>query len=177
VDLGTVAEQFFVNTSAGGFIADVSEAVNPQLKSLAGRLAYIIGGAQVLWSFHPVEAKLELETDQGRVQREASLQLFAVCNAPTLGGGQPIAPHASIDDGWLDLCMIEAMPVGDFIALLAAISRGEHLADRRVSYFRIRTAKFHFGRTIRINTDGEVLEVPRCDYAVRPAAARFFSAE
>ena len=38
----------FLNTSGGGFIAEVSVAVTPQLKTIAGRLAYLIGGAQAL---------------------------------------------------------------------------------------------------------------------------------
>lgn len=57
VDLGCVSGQYFVNTSAGGFVAEVSEAVDPSLKSLAGRFAYLIGGAQVLWDYDPVGAR------------------------------------------------------------------------------------------------------------------------
>ena len=175
VDLGMVAGQHFVNASAGGFLAEVSETVNPQLKSIAGRLAYLIGGAQTLWNYEPVEASFELETDQGPVQHELSLQLFAVCNASTIGGGHLIAPHACISDGWLDLCTIEAMPISAFVPLLGAVGRGEHLADPRVSYFHIRAARFEFSRAIKINTDGEVLTADRCEYRVLPQAARFFA--
>jgi diacylglycerol kinase (ATP) len=53
VDLGRVNDRFFVNVSAGGFIADVSEAVDPQLKSIAGRFAYLIGGARALLQAEP----------------------------------------------------------------------------------------------------------------------------
>lgn len=175
VDLGTVVGQHFVNVSAGGFVAEASAAVNPQLKSFAGRLAYLIGGAQVLWDYEPMHARLDLETDQGQVQHDLALQLYAVCNAPTFGGGRLIAPHASIDDGWLDLCTIEAMPVPEFIGLLTSIASGEHLADERVAYFHIRSARLEFSRAIKINTDGEVLETAQCEYRVLPRAARFFS--
>ena len=54
VDLGTSTAACFVNTSGGGFIAEVSLAVTPQLKTIAGRLAYLIGGAQALMEFEPV---------------------------------------------------------------------------------------------------------------------------
>ncbi|MDQ3255824.1 MAG: YegS/Rv2252/BmrU family lipid kinase, partial [Acidobacteriota bacterium] len=43
VDVGRLNERFFINVSAGGFIAEVSDAVNPQLKSIAGKLAYLVG--------------------------------------------------------------------------------------------------------------------------------------
>jgi len=42
VDVGMLNDRHFVNVSAGGFIAEVSSAVNPQLKTVAGKLAYLI---------------------------------------------------------------------------------------------------------------------------------------
>jgi diacylglycerol kinase (ATP) len=48
VDVGRVNDRCFLNVSAGGFIAEVSDAVRPQLKTVLGKLAYLVGGAQVL---------------------------------------------------------------------------------------------------------------------------------
>jgi diacylglycerol kinase (ATP) len=45
VDVGRMNHQYFVNVSAGGFIAEVSDAVNSQLKTVAGKVAYLFGGA------------------------------------------------------------------------------------------------------------------------------------
>lgn len=104
-----------------------------------------------------------------------SLQLFAVCNAPSFGGGRLIAPEAQIDDGWLDVCLVEAMPAAEFVRLLPALGRGEHAADPRVTLTRVQRAEFEFDRRIKINSDGEVLEVNRCDYSVVPGAVRVFA--
>ena len=43
VDLGALNDVYFINVSAGGFIAEVSDAVTTRLKTVAGRLAYLIG--------------------------------------------------------------------------------------------------------------------------------------
>ena len=48
VDVGCMNDVYFVNVSAGGFIAEVSDAVTPRLKTFAGKIAYLVGGAQVL---------------------------------------------------------------------------------------------------------------------------------
>ena len=48
VDVGRLNDRYFINVSAGGFIAEVSDAVDPTLKTIAGKLAYLIGGAQIL---------------------------------------------------------------------------------------------------------------------------------
>ena len=46
VDLGVLNERAFVNISAGGFVADVSATLTEELKDAAGKLAYVIGGAE-----------------------------------------------------------------------------------------------------------------------------------
>jgi diacylglycerol kinase (ATP) len=172
VDLGVVNDACFVNASAGGFIADVSEAVTPALKSIAGRLAYLIGGAQVLLDYEPVRAEI-VTADSPPGAR--SLHAYAVCNSRLVGGGRLIAPDALIDDGVLDVCLIDAMPTVEFVALLRRVSSGEHVRDPRVSYFRSASIDLAFDRRIRINTDGEVRETDRVRYTVQPRAAWFLA--
>ena len=178
VDVGILNERYFINVSAGGFIAEVSEAVNPQLKSVAGKLAYLIGGAQVLFDYEPAGVSLRVVPEEGQmVEREMEMQMFAVCNSRMVGGGRLIAPHALIDDGLMDLCIVEAMPTMEFIGLLTRIPGGDHIEDERVTYFRAREAELRFTRTIKVNTDGEVLEASRCHYHLRPRAARFLAGD
>jgi len=178
VDVGVLNGRHFVNVSAGGFIAEVSDAVNPQLKSVAGKLAYLIGGAQVLLEYEPVGVRARAVAEDGRVfERDSSAQMFAVCNSRMVGGGRLIAPHALIDDGLLDVCFVEAMPTLEFIGLLGAVSGGDHIEDERVAYFRARSLDLSFDRRIKVNTDGEVLEADECRYHVLPRAARFFAGD
>lgn len=175
VDVGAVNDRLFVNVSAGGFIAEVSEAVTPQLKSLTGRLAYLVGGAQALLEFEPVGLSLVASPGDRRIDVEA--YAFAVCNSRLIGGGRLIAPHAVIDDGRLDVCIIGAMSTVDFVALLREVSEGEHVDDPRVHYLQVTEASLQLQRPVNINTDGEVLETDRCDYRVMPGAARFLAGE
>jgi diacylglycerol kinase (ATP) len=177
-DVGALGNRRFVNVSAGGFIAEVSDAVNPQLKTVAGKLAYLVGGAQVLFDYEPAGAYVRSTGEDGRVQeRELDVQMFAVCNSRMVGGGRLIAPHALVDDGLLDVCLVEAMPVIEFIGLLTSVSAGDHLADERVSYFRARELELRFARTIKVNTDGEVLETDHCRYQIQTRAARFLAGD
>jgi diacylglycerol kinase (ATP) len=173
IDVGRVNGRCFLNVSAGGFIAEVSEAVPSKLKTVLGKLAYLVGGAQVLLEFEPLQVELTAETEGAPdVPRTMSLHTFAVCNSRLIGGGRLIAPHASIDDGWLDVCLIQAMPTVEFLALLRRVSDGDHLEDERVAYFRARSLELAFDRRIAINTDGEVREAEHCRYDVLPGALR-----
>ncbi len=178
VDVGVLNERRFVNVSAGGFIAEVSDAVDPRLKSVAGKLAYLVGGAQVLFEFEPVRARVAgVGAEGGAEARELDLHLFAVCNSRQVGGGRLIAPDALIDDGLLDVCLVESMPTLEFLSLLARVSEGGHVSDERVHYFRARSLELHFDRPIKVNTDGEVLEAESCRYTVEPRAARFLAGD
>jgi diacylglycerol kinase (ATP) len=177
-DVGVVNDRYFVNVSAGGFIAEVSDAVNPQLKSVAGKFAYIIGGAQVLLEYEPVRVRLRATLENGReLRRETGVQMFAVCNSRLVGGGRPIAPEAVINDGALDVCVVEAVPTLEFVRLLSSVPGGNHIEDERVAYFRALEVELSFDRTIKVNTDGEVLEADECRYRVLPRAARFLAGD
>jgi diacylglycerol kinase (ATP) len=178
-DVGVLNERRFVNVSAGGFVAEVSDAVNPQLKTVAGKLAYLVGGAQVLFEYEPVKASIKVEGGVGAdaAPGELALELFAVCNSRLVGGGRLIAPAAVIDDGLLDVCLVEAMPTLEFLGLLTSVSEGRHVSDGRVHYFRARSVELRFDRRIKVNTDGEVLETDFCRYTLEPRAARFLAGD
>jgi diacylglycerol kinase (ATP) len=77
-----------------------------------------------------------------------------------------------IDDGLLDVCVIEAMPLIDFVGLLRRVSTGDHVDDPRVRYFRTPTLELTFDRVVKVNTDGQVLDARRCVYGVLPRAVR-----
>jgi YegS/Rv2252/BmrU family lipid kinase len=179
VDVGMVNGRPFVNASAGGFVADVSEAVTEGLKDKAGKLAYLIGGARALLGSEPFAASLTGVA--GRVGGSAAwsgrVRLFAVCNARFIGGGYPVAPAAAIDDGLLDVLIVPHMPVLDFVAVLQRLGAGEAQSAEQVVHFRAASFELVFDRTVRLNTDGEVLEAERCLYEVRAKAARFFCGE
>jgi diacylglycerol kinase (ATP) len=182
VDVGRLNGRVFLNISAGGFIAEVSDAVGSQMKTVLGKLAYLVGGAQALVDHEPAVAHVVVEDDGpaspgtalpgGASPGPVSLQAFAVCNSRLIGGGRLIAPHAVIDDGWLDVCLIHAMPMLEFLALLRRVSDGGHVDHDRVSYFRARRLELAFEQPVKVNTDGQVLDATRCRYDVLPRATR-----
>lgn len=174
-DLGRVNGRAFVNTSGGGFIAEASVAVTPQLKTFTGRLAYLIGGAQALAEHEPVHATVVLEPGHRRLQH--SLHTFAVCNSRLIGGGRLIAPNAVIDDGLLDICLIQTMSALEFVALGTKVTDGEHIHDDRVLYLQASSVVMEFDRVVKVNTDGEVFEGRRCVYDVLPRAVRFLAGD
>lgn len=182
VDVGVMNDRPFINASAGGLIAEASGAVTPALKDIAGKVAYLIGGARALFSAEPLSLRLLVAAAGGTKgparellpAGQSAVQLFAVCNAPFIGGGHAIAPDALIDDGLLDVIVVPRMP---FVELLATLQRVAASGDPgRGDVLSFRSAAFDliFDRRARVNVDGEVLETDRCAYRVRSSGAWFF---
>ena len=171
VDLGTVNGRAFVNISAGGFIADVSAVLTEELKDATGKLAYLIGGARALFGRDPFSTRVTVAGQEPSALRD--LQMFAVCNARLIGGGYPIAPEAVIDDGLLDVFLVNRTPVLEFIALLQKVATGGHQGDPRIMQFRAGALDLVFDHEVHVNTDGELLVADRCEYRILPRAARF----
>ena len=176
VDVGTLNDRPFVNISAGGFVADVSEIVTDGLKDKTGKLAYVIGGARALLGSEPFAARVTTadNTQPHGWTGQIDLQMFAICNARLIGGGYPIAPAAMIDDGLLEVLLVRRMPTLEFIGVLQKIAGGDYEDDSRVLHFRTAACDLAFDRSIRVNTDGELVEADRCQYVVRHRAVRFF---
>lgn len=172
VDLGVLGDRVFVNASAGGFVGEVSDAVDSRLKSVAGKLAYVIGGAGALLDHEPLRLRVTLDAAP---PRDLEVSLFAVASGRTIGGGRLVAPRARLDDGLLDVCLVRGGTGVDLLPVLAEIAHGAHVGDERVLYARVRSAELVAARPFKVNTDGEVLELARATYAVRPRAARFFA--
>ncbi|RYE94215.1 MAG: diacylglycerol kinase family lipid kinase [Myxococcales bacterium] len=175
VDVGMLNEHHFVNVSAGGFFAQVSSAVDGDLKSAVGPLAYLLGGASALIEHEPSPVHLVARRGGQVVERDLTMKLFAVCNARMAGGGRLIAPRALLDDGLLDVCLIEDLPTLEFLALLARFGSGEHVDDERVGYFQAESLDLSFPEPLAVNTDGELLETRECRYRVLPRAATFLA--
>lgn len=176
-DIGMLNDRPFANTSAGGFVADVTEQVTETLKDVTGKLAYLIGGARALFGTVPFTARLTVNEAVPRGMHDAAealdVQMFVASNARFIGGGYEIAPAALIDDGLLDVLVVPRMPMLDFVGVLQGLAAGD-VTHPDVLHFRAASFDLEFDRAVHVNADGELLEARSCHYRVRPAAARFF---
>jgi len=178
VDIGLLNDRPFANTSAGGFIADVSEQVTETLKDVTGKLAYLIGGARALLGTVPFSARLTVNDAASgaccEVAGALDMQMFVAANARFIGGGYEIAPAALIDDGLLDVLVVPRMPILQFVGVLQGLAAPGNVAPPGVLHFRTSSFDLEFDRPVNVNADGELLEARACRYRVIPAGARFF---
>jgi diacylglycerol kinase family enzyme len=106
------------------------------------------------------------------VNLDCEFLIFAVGNARCTGGGTRITPRALVTDGLIDLCIVEAMPRGDFAKLLMRIKKGEHLDEARVRYYQLPEVTIAAEGPVTVNVDGESSEATTLSYRARPKDLR-----
>lgn len=169
VDIARVNDRYFVNVSTGGFGAEASGHAAPEVKRRLGAWAYVITGVRTFVDLRPGRARFE--TDRG-VLYEGSFLLFAVGNARRTGGGSRLTPRAEFGDGKLDLMLVPAMPMMDFLALLPDLRAGTHIDSPDVRYQQSPYVRVEAASKLSVNADGEPLRGRRFDYRLvdRPLA-------
>jgi diacylglycerol kinase (ATP) len=152
LDVGEGWGEFFLNSIGIGFDAEVAHRLT-LLKHGRGLPAYLITVLRTLTSREPFEAVV----DAGSDSFAARLLLLEVGNGPVVGGGFRITPEARPDDGLLDVCAIQDMPLHRILVRLPLVMLGRHLGLREVRHFRCeRLVVRQKVGAVRAQLDGEI---------------------
>jgi YegS/Rv2252/BmrU family lipid kinase len=104
IDLGEIAGKLFVNIAGIGFDAHVADKFNGAANVKRGLATYASITARTLFTYRPSD--YTIATPEGCFQaRQAVMVSFA--NSAQFGNGARIAPEAAVDDGLLDLVVVE----------------------------------------------------------------------
>jgi diacylglycerol kinase (ATP) len=139
-----------------GIDAEALRYANGRFAKWPGRLRYLASAIAALRGFRGVQVEAAFpESDLAQVAR--LVLLAAVLNAPTLGGGLRLAPDARLDDGMLEVVMIEMLRKTEVLALIPRLLiTGELRSGRTV---RMRSAKIRLTaeKETSFQGDGELL--------------------
>ncbi|MGW4486230.1 diacylglycerol/lipid kinase family protein [Amycolatopsis sp. NPDC004368] len=141
LDLGRLGEAgesgaWFATVLCSGFDAAVNARANA-LRWPPGPRRYDIAILAELAAFRP--RPVTLHTDAGVLELDATL--VAVGNTPFYGGGVPICPEATPDDGLFDVTVIGAAGRRQLLRLLPGLRTGAHVGHPAVRTFRTGTVR------------------------------------
>jgi diacylglycerol kinase (ATP) len=157
VDLGRVrvgdnTPRFFINALGVGLDAQVA-AESLKLTKLKGLAVYLVAIIRALANYkaHP----MTVEYDGNRVHRR--LLFASSANGRCQGGGFWLTPDALVDDGLLDLCMVDNMRLDEIIRYIPKLMEGTHTGLKQVTMGRARNISVTCAAPIPVATDGEVI--------------------
>ncbi len=153
IDSGIVEDRRFVNILSCGFDAEVGDRINKRFRHLRGTAAYIAGVVSTLFSYKALPLRLEI--DGTRVEKK--VMLCAVANAQTYGGGMKISPHSIVNDGLLEVILVEEVSRFEFLKTFPKVFSGSHLGHPAISTFQGKSIKITSEAELAIGLDGDIL--------------------
>jgi YegS/Rv2252/BmrU family lipid kinase len=173
VDLGVVVEagaseggRAFVGIASVGFDSDANRIANEAPAALGG-LVYAYAALRALVSWRP--ARFEIELDPPGERHSFTGYSVGAANSKAYGGGMYAAPDAMLDDGLLDVIVLEHVSKLAFVTkLLPRVFKGTHAQMASVHTFRAAEVEISADRPFTMYADGDPI-------AALPARARALS--
>jgi diacylglycerol kinase (ATP) len=164
IDLARTGTTDVATVIASGFDSKVNERAN-DMTWPRGNMRYNLAIVAELRSFAPLPFTLTL--DGVSVEREA--MLVAVGNGPSFGGGLRICEGAVIDDGLLDVVVINPVSKAKLLRVFPQLYRGTHVTLPEFERHLVREVTLSSPGIVAYG-DGERLGPLPLTAAVRPGA-------
>ena len=162
MDLGEVNGRIFVNVAGIGFDACVARVFNQQRTGGRGLPRYVRLALREARHYEP--QRYRGTVDGTRIDVRALV--IAVANSAQYGNGARIAPLARVDDGVLDMVVIEAAPVWRLVIGARRLFDGTIAKARGVRTLQMTDATISSDAPLAIHVDGEPL-APATEARVR----------
>ena len=149
-------EHLFCCVAGIGLDAEIARRGNSLPRWLRAHGGYAFSLLPALLKFAPLAAGVSrISTEAFDSAHGRRIMVAAFANAPTYGGGMKIAPHAKLDDGRLDVCIVQNMNKLELFCLFPTIYFGRHLSIPQVEYFQTERLRVETDHPTDVYADGE----------------------
>lgn len=166
IDVVRAGKRCYMGVGGLGFDAEVAEFAQLRVPLLKGTLAYLAALCYKLVAFKAKE--VVIEHDHGVY--EGRVMLVAFGNDRSYGGGMLIAPQAVMDDGLIDLVIVEEISVADALVTLPRVYTGSHLSHPAVKTLRTTRATVRCEEPLKFMGDGEPITTTPLELEILPAS-------
>lgn len=152
---GRTSERLFINIASFGIGGEVDRNVNTTTKVLGGFASFFIASAKAVATYRNKEVEIEVD---GQSLGRRKVFMAAACNGQFFGGGMWVAPHAQMDDGYLDVVIEEDVTLLEAFLDNPQIYKGRHLLNPKVTWLRgkkLVARPAHPELEVLIDMDGE----------------------
>ena len=166
IDLGAVVDQSadergraFVGIASAGFDSDANRIAN-EAPAWLGGFVYGYAALRALASWRP--ARFEIELDPPGARHTFTAYSVGAANSKAYGGGMRAAPDALLDDGLLEVMVLESVAKRVFVTrVLPGVFKGTHVQLPGVHVFRAAEVAISADRPFTMYADGDPIgELP-----------------
>jgi diacylglycerol kinase (ATP) len=156
----------FLNIAGAGFDSEVNETANGMTVKLGATGTYVAALLKTLSRFSP--ASFTIQVDDERMELDA--MLVEVGSGRWTGGGMKVLPDAVMNDGLLDVCIVEALSKPAFLRAFPRVFVGSHTTHPRVRMRKGSRVQVEANRRVLVYADGELVGSLPAIFEIRPAA-------
>jgi diacylglycerol kinase (ATP) len=154
-----------------GLDAEAARYASGAYRRFPGRSRYIAAALRALAGFIPLEIHIEFPGSD-LLDHKAKALLAAVLNSPSYGAGLRLAPQATVDDGSLNVVLIEDIGIFGILGLLPRLMGSGELRTSRVKRWCVQCVRLTTHRPCFFHGDGEIIGATPVEIEVVPRAVQ-----
>ncbi|MDZ4656991.1 MAG: diacylglycerol kinase family lipid kinase [Bythopirellula sp.] len=157
----------FANIATGGNSHRVTEAITSEMKQRWGALCYVRGAVNILNDLKSFETTISFD---GGTPQEFSVWNLLVANGRTSAGRVEVAPRAQLNDGLLDVVIIQAGTMVDLADLSARYLFSDYIQSDQVVYRQAKQITLQSHPPLMFSLDGDLVDEQPISFRCLPAA-------
>ena len=165
IDTGTVNDRFFLNVCGTGFDVTVLDYAESEKEKHRGLTPYFLGLIKAITHYKSVQLAVTADGEK----EEGAYLVCSIANGRFIGGGIPICPAADVQDGFLNLVLIQSVHRWQIPFYLPGLMMSRDLKFRITKHRKVKTVLIE-GKDLRINIDGDIQPMDRAEFRIRPAS-------
>lgn len=166
VDVIQLNDLYYINVACFGLDSVIANHVHdtPHIPFVPDSKSYIISILQNVLKYKDHDVQI---FNQNQLLFQGEMTLCAVNNAQYYGGGFQIIPHANIQDGYIDICVVDKIPKWKIPYMVERLVRHKLQNRQDVHYFHVKDAKVICRYSC--NVDGEEVKYDEYNFKIIPA--------
>ena len=156
-----------INVLGWGAVAEITRRSEP-LRFLGGA-RYTVAALRELCRWRLRYPEIDIDGVRGE------WLMGMACTTRFVGAGMMMAPRAELDDGLVDLVLVNVAGRVRLLGMLLAVFKGKHINSPLVEYRQVQTFRLDLADGTHLVLDGEIVRARRVDAEVLPSALELIS--
>lgn len=169
IDAGKCNDKYFLNGVGIGFEGAVAKSLTNKKKTKKGKAAFMSTILQKVFFYSSRNYQI-IATEY---KMEGQRLLISIMNGHRAGGGFHIAPGSAINDGLLDVVIVEKLNPFRRLRWLPVIEKGKHLTLPFIKHFRTKKIIVTSEKLMDAHLDGEYYSAKRLEIEMLPGKYLF----
>ncbi|NCU25437.1 diacylglycerol kinase family lipid kinase [Candidatus Nomurabacteria bacterium] len=178
IDMANIDGRYFVNVASLGFdtiVGDKAKRMVAKVRFLGGT-SYFLAIFVCLFgkNYSKVRYTLRCVNSEGKeteISERKEFVLSALANGGYYGGMFHPCPYAKLDDGLIDVCIVDRISIPQILSMIPKYIKGTHTEHKAVHIYKVISGHMEGdGEELLVNCDGESFNKKSIDFGILPSA-------